>query len=50
MKQIKRPHKIDIDRFILWYKLTEEYAKVPDVDKPIHLANIIKRIMSVTIK
>lgn len=37
-------------KFIDWYKTTKEFQDVPEVEKPIHLAMMIKNTMKLNIK
>ena len=38
-----------LDEFLEWYKGTREFDKVPDEDKPMHLARIIKDLQNIQI-
>ena len=35
-------NKKELNKFLEWYKKTKEFKDVPDKDKPIHLAQVIK--------
>ena len=36
----------ELKKFIEWYKTTEMFLEVPEHEKPIHLAYIIKKAMN----
>ncbi len=40
----------EIKKFLEWYKTQDEYKDVPEEDKPLHLASVIKQLMETKIK
>ena len=43
---MKEPQK----KFIDWYKTTKEFLDIPEAEKPIHLAMMIKKTMNLNFK
>lgn len=40
----------EIKKFLEYYKTTDEYKSIPEEEKPIHLAAVIKELINTEIK